>query len=426
MIRTLYSLLLTLALPLIAVRLWWRGRQQPGYRENVGERFGKFPPNAKQGAIWIHAVSVGETRAAKPLIDALKARFPERPLLLTGMTPAGRKTAYELFGGSVTISYLPYDLFTWQSRFIRHYRPALLLIMETEIWPNMIAACAAAKVPALLVNARLSQRSLHRYQRLGPIAAMAKQALQSLHTVSAQSDADAERLTALGARNVVVSGNVKFDFAVDQHQAAVGHEWRAGVASRKVLLLASTREGEEEDLLAAYRREFDAAHRIGTLLVLVPRHPQRFGQVWSALTGSGLRAARRSQSPAADNEVWLGDSMGEMSAYFAMCDVAIVGGSFARLGGQNFIEGCALGKAVVVGPHTFNFSEATRLAKEAGAIQQVADASSALRAARDLLDDDTRRTAMGEAGLRFASAHKGATEKTMGLIIPLMAPSLSR
>ncbi len=421
--RAAYSLLLTLALPLIALRLWWRGRLQPGYRQHIGERFGRFPTaaaqGAAQGAIWIHAVSVGETRAAKPLIDALKTRYPGRPLLLTCMTPAGRQTARELFGDSVTIAFLPYDLFGWQSRFIRHYRPALLLVMETEIWPNLFAACAAARLPALLVNARLSARSLARYQRFAPVAALAREALQSLHAISAQSKDDAERLTALGARNVTVNGNLKFDLSVDPHALERGNAWRKDVSRPRVLLLASTREGEEATLLEAYQRAFSSSQCAGILLVVVPRHPQRFEDVRLQLTASGLRVGRRSQSSPQDCDIWLGDSMGEMAAYFAMCDLAIVGGSFANLGGQNFIEACALGKAVVLGPHTFNFAEATVLAKQEGAILQCVDAGSALAAARDLLNDDARRKQMGEAGLRFASAHKGATQKTMELIAPL-------
>ncbi len=423
MIRFFYSLLLTLALPLILLRLGLRSLAQPGYRWNMGERFGFFSTRAPAGAVWVHAVSVGEARAAKPLVDALRARYPGRAILLTCMTPAGRRTAEELFGGTVHIAYLPYDLAIWQRAFIRRHRPALLLIMETEIWPNLYAACASERVPALLVNARLSERSRAGYARFTPVRSLAREALSSLAAVSAQSSEDAARLTSLGAKDVHISGNLKFDFEADPHKVLLGQGWRAGLARPQVLLMASTREGEEAQLLAAYLRAFDEAARARTLLVLVPRHPQRFDTVWGGLQATGLPCARRAQSeiPPADCDAWLGDSMGEMSAYFAMCDLAIVGGSFENLGGQNFIEAAALGKPVLLGPHTFNFAEATALGLAEGAVMQVANAEAALNEARKLLDNPARCKAMSEAALRFAGAHKGATQKTMELIAPLLS-----
>ncbi|MBI3716545.1 MAG: lipid IV(A) 3-deoxy-D-manno-octulosonic acid transferase [Betaproteobacteria bacterium] len=420
MTRAAYSLLMTLALPLICLRLLWRGLRQRGYLRHVGERFGRFSSPPSTGCIWIHAVSVGETRAAKPLIDALRARFSDRTILLTGMTPAGRQTAIDLFGDTVTIAFLPYDLAWLQRRLITHFRPALLLVMETEIWPNLLHACTASKVPAMLINARLSERSRRGYARFAPVRSLVRDALQSLHAVSAQSAADAERLASLGARNVVVNGNLKFDFLDDPIRAAIGKDWRTSAGKSRVLVLASTRDGEESQLLQAYARAFDAEQRAGTLLVVVPRHPQRFDAVWALLEKSGLRAARRSAAGPAGADVWLGDSMGEMSAYFSMADVAIVGGSFENLGGQNFIEAAALGVPVVVGPHTFNFAEATRMAAAAGALLQVEDSDGAMQLARELFQDDAKRTAMGVAAKRFAEAHQGATEKTMGLIATLL------
>jgi 3-deoxy-D-manno-octulosonic-acid transferase len=422
LLRALYSLSFALATPLVLARLWWRGRREPGYRRHIGERFGAYPQPALKGAVWIHGVSVGEIRAATPLVDSFRRDYPDRPILLTCMTPTGRAVASELFSDRATIAYLPYD-FAWaHRRLIAHFRPAVLLIMETEIWFNLIAACRAADVPALLVNARLSEKSRGGYASVAPVRALVRDALRSLHAVSAQAPADAERLQSLGAANVVVNGNIKFDIAADPALVARGEAWRRTCPQPRVLLMASTRDGEEAMLLDAYRRQFDAAARRPILLVLVPRHPQRFEGVFTQIESTGLRASRRSgtATPPADCDVWLGDSMGEMAAYFAMCDVAIVGGSFENRGGQNFIEALALGKPVIVGPHTFNFAEATRLANDANALVQASDADHALQAAQRLLEHDAARMAMGSAASQFAAAHRGATQKTMGLVAPLL------
>ncbi|HEX9392934.1 MAG TPA: lipid IV(A) 3-deoxy-D-manno-octulosonic acid transferase [Usitatibacteraceae bacterium] len=428
MARFIYGILFILALPLILLRLWWRGRREPGYRAQIGERFGRFPQTLTSGAIWLHAVSVGEMRAAVPLVRVLRSKFPAAPLLLTCMTPTGRAMANMLFGGdaAITIAYLPYDLPWLTRRLLRRFDPQILLIMETEIWFNLVHTCSVRRLPVLLVNARLSERSRTGYARFAPIRSLVREALGAMTVVAAQSVDDASRFNSLGARKVVVTGNLKFDMPLDQALADQGSAWRAVLAGkRRVLLLAATREGEENLLLHAYRRQFDEAARNEVLLVIVPRHPQRFDEVFRLAASAGFAVARRSAATISPDkcDVWLGDSMGEMAAYYAMCDLAIIGGSFAPLGGQNLIEAAALGRPTIIGPHVFNFSDAVALAGHAGALQQVADADEAMRTARVLLADDSKRKAMSAAALAFTAAHRGATEKTAGLITAVMSPA---
>lgn len=417
--RILYSLLLASLLPLIVVRLLWRSLRQRAYREHIGERFGRYSQAPLEDSIWIHAVSVGETRATQPLVRRLRVLYPTRPILLTCMTPTGRATAMELFGDSLTCVYLPYDLAALQRRLIGQFKPAIVLIMETEIWPNLLYACQQHSIPALIANARLSENSFRGYTRLAPVRRVIREALHVVHTVAAQAAADGQRLRLLGAQKTVVTGNIKFDVQREPQLEALGLGWKARLPARRVVLCASTREGEEAMLLAAYGQTFDAAARQHTLLVLVPRHPQRFDEVASEIERAGLHFARRGQLESNDlstTEILLGDSMGEMMAYYAMCDVAIIGGSFMPLGGQNLIEACALGKPVVMGPSTFNFAESARLAAEAGAMRPVMNAAEAMRTARTILEDAQLRSAMADAGQKLVDANRGATEKTVVLI----------
>ena len=421
MLRNFYTLMLALMLPLIFARLFWRSLRQIGYRQNIGERFGRYHQPPLNNCVWIHAVSVGEIRAAEPLIRRFKVHYPTHPILLTCMTATGRTTAMELFGHSLTTVYLPYDFFKAHQRLVDHFRPSILLIMETEIWPNLLYACQQNAVPALLVNARLSKKSFSGYARVPAIRSLAREALQSMRMVAAQSTADAERFRALGAldgEKIVVTGNIKFDVGYQPYLVELGARWRTAQRSRRVLLCASTREGEEALLLAAYTQIFDASARRATLQVIVPRHPQRFDQVAVEIKSAGLSLSRRSHEAAENcaSEVLLGDSMGEMVAYFTLCDVAIIGGSFLSHGGQNLIEACALGKPVIMGPSTFNFAEAARLAEAAGAMQPVADTLDAMRSAHAILQDSARRALMSNAGLRLVEANTGATEKTLALV----------
>jgi 3-deoxy-D-manno-octulosonic-acid transferase len=415
--RLLYTFAWWLALPIVLGRLWWRGRKEPGYRRHWAERLGFYRSGAKDAApaIWVHAVSVGETRAAEPLVEALLDAYPDHRIILTHMTPTGRATGQSLFGKHaprVVQSYLPYDIGTMVSRFITHFAPRLCVLMETEVWPNVIAQCNRHRVPVALVNARLSARSLAKAERL---RSLMTDAARAITCIAAQTEADADRLRRLGASNVQVTGSIKFDVTPPQSALAKGSELRSRIGARPVLLCASTREGEETLILDAMR----GADMGDTLVVIVPRHPQRFADVANQIAARGFELQRRSQLEAAlpsGVQVLLGDSMGEMFAYYMACDVAFIGGSLLPLGGQNLIEACAVGKPVLIGTHTFNFSAVSEDALAAGAALRAADASSMLRQALRLLRDDGARAAMGQKARLFAEHHRGATARTMMLL----------
>lgn len=419
--RLLYTLLLWLLLPFILVRLALRARRQPEYLQHLGERFGSYPQAgaadgahpAPQPCIWLHAVSVGETRATASLVERLRAAYPDHQILLTHTTPTGRATSEQLYGDRVMRVYLPYDYPFAVRRFLRHFRPCLGILMETEIWFNLIHAGHAAGVPMLLLNARLSEKSARGYARA---ATLSRDALRQLAAIAAQTPDDAARLTALGAQQVGVMGNLKFDIAPPAAMLERGALLRGQFgAGRRMLLAASTREGEEALLLDALR----ACGGLGdALLVIVPRHPQRFDEIAGMLASCGLRYQRRSENRAVapETQVVLGDSMGEMFAYYAAADLAYIGGSLLPFGGQNLIEACAVGTPVLIGPHTFNFADASRLAVEAGAARRVADADELLRAANTLLADDAALAAMGRQGRQFVAAHQGATGKAMDVV----------
>ena len=409
--RLLYSLLLYLAAPLLLLRLLWRGRRQRGYLHHVGERFGFYPDAGNHRYIWVHAVSVGETRAVEPLIRALQAHYPQHRILLTHMTPTGRETGVGLLGDSVTRCYLPYDYPGATKRFLAHYRPETGLLIETEVWPNLIAAGVALGIPLHLINARLSERSLRGYRRVGTLAC---DALHGFSLIAAQTEADAQRLQALQAARVVVTGNLKFDVDPPAQQVATGVELKRTLGSRLVLLAASTREGEEELLLEGVRRS--GLH--GALLIIVPRHPQRFDAVAAMVAERCLRMQRRSDGGVIDaaTDVLLGDTMGEMFVYYAACDVVLMGGSFLSYGAHSLIEPCAAGKPVIIGASTYNFAEATDAAVAAGAALRVDDMARGLAAAFELAGDAARCQRMGEAGLAFTLAHRGAASRVLELI----------
>jgi 3-deoxy-D-manno-octulosonic-acid transferase len=416
--RGVYSALWRLAMPVVLARLWWRGRKEPGYRRHWGERLGQYGVAQPPGlTIMVHAVSVGETRAAEPLVDALLEQWPGCRILLTHMTPTGRATGAALFarhGERVVQSYLPYDTPAMVRRFLRHYAPRVCILMETEVWPNLIDGCAKEGVPVALVNARLSERSLRRGQRMGELMTDAARAIT---LVAAQTDGDADRIKALGARDVAVTGSIKFDVAPPQAALEKGAWLRARFGGRPVLLCASTREGEEALILDAFVQMPSRPH--GMLLAIVPRHPQRFDEVARLAESRGLSVQRRSALGDADEvtaDVLLGDSMGEMFAYYAACDCAFVGGSLLPLGGQNLIEPAAVGKPVLVGEHTFNFLQATEEAVAMGGAVRVHDAGELLARAASLLVDGQSRRQMGERALAFANHHRGATLRTVELL----------
>jgi 3-deoxy-D-manno-octulosonic-acid transferase len=415
--RTLYGGLLILLGPAYVLRLWWRGRAEPLYRHAVGERFGFYASPARQGALWIHAVSLGETRAAAALIDALRRERPGLRLLLTHGTATGREAGAALLREGDAQCWLPYDTPGAVRRFLAHWRPAAGVLMETEVWPNLLRGARAAVVPMLLANARLSARSLRKGERF---AALLRPAAAALSRVLAQTAADAQRLHAAGAQRVEVMGNLKFDVTPDAALLARGHAW-AAASGRPIVLAASTREGEDEPLLAAWIAHGAAS---GARLLVVPRHPQRFDEVAQRIERAGLTLARRScwgeegpDAVARGADVWLGDSLGEMPAYYACAAVALLGGSFAPLGGQNLIEAAACGCPLLMGPHTYNFAEAAELAVAAGAAERAADADAAMARAATLLGDATGLAAMAEAARRFAQAHQGAAERMARAIV---------
>ena len=412
-----YSAVLALLKPVYVVRLWWRGRAEPLYRHAIGERLGSYRDAPSAGWVWVHAVSLGETRAASALVDALRAQRPDMHLLLTHSTATGREAGRALLRDGDQQAWLPYDTPGVVKRFFRQFRPQVGVLMETEIWPNLLHAARRHGVTMVLANARLSEKSQRQGQRLD---AVMRPAVEQLALVLAQTEADAKRLREAGATQVVVSGNLKFDMTPDAALLARGASWRE-LLGRPVLLAAVTREGEEAMLLAAWAR-LAASAAVRPLLVVVPRHPQRFDEVAALIQGAGLRAARRSawgETPPADAlaaDAWLGDSMGEMPLYYALSQVALLGGSFAPLGGQNLIEAAACGCPVVMGPHTFNFSEAAQLSAAAGAAIRVADMEAGLREALALVADAGRVGALSARALAFAAQHRGAAGRMAAAI----------
>jgi 3-deoxy-D-manno-octulosonic-acid transferase len=406
--RAGYRLLIWLAFPFVLARLWWRGRAEPEYRRNIGERFGFYPATSGRPVIWLHAVSMGETRAAEPLLQALRSRHPDCDLLITQMTATGREAAQRLFGGSVRVAWLAYDYPSAVRRFLSHFRPQLGILMETEIWFHLVEECKRSGVPLLLANARMSAKSARGYAMVAPLV---RAALEDLSAVAAQTTGDAERLRSLGARAVEVTGNLKFDAQPNAGSETLAAQFRARFGARAVLLAASTREGEEELLLDALEN-----NELGdAILVIVPRHPQRFDEVAELLEARGLKFMRRGAGTRLEDgcDVVLGDSMGEMDAYYRACDVAFVGGSLLAYGGQNLIEACAAGVPVLIGPYTYNFAQAAEAAIAADAAARVKDAGEVIRVARSLLQDRSLRERMGKAGIAFCAAHRGATERTV-------------
>lgn len=423
--RAAYAVLLTLLAPAYVLRLWWRGRAEPLYRTTIGERFGIYRGRSEPGALWIHAVSLGETRAAAALVAALRARRPALRLLLTHGTATGRAAGAELLAPGDAQTWLPYDIAPVVRRFYAHWRPALGVLMETEAWPTLVRVAGDAGPPLLLANARLSARSLARGQAY---AGLLRPAFAALARVLAQTETDAARLRSAGAPRVDVVGNLKFDVAPDAALLARGAAW-AAAGERLVVLAAITREGEEAALLAAWAARPAPRPR----LLVVPRHPQRFDEVAALIAAAGLVLSRRSRWPAdtPDAEAlaadaWLGDSLGEMPAYYVAARVALLGGSFAPLGGHNLIEAAACGCPLVMGPHTHNFAEAATLSLAAGASERAPDMQAAVARALALCADDARRTAMRDAALAFAGAHRGAAARMAEAVLDELAAAQPR
>ena len=414
----IYSACWWLALPLVLFRLWWRGRKEAGYRQHISERLSLSNADFSSPLIWVHAVSVGETRAAEPLIHALLKKYPQHHVLLTHMTPTGRATGAALFHNEPRISqsYIPYDALSLTQRFISKINPSICVLMETEVWPSLIDSCSKAGIPIALINARLSARSLKRAQWFDGLLG---DALRKITVVIAQTQGDAERLHALGARTIIVAGSLKFDITPPEAMLAMGNQWRQQIGDRLVLLCASTREGEEALVLDAYMA---ATLDPRVLVIMVPRHPQRFDEVERMLEARGLRWQRRSQLTTehvpASTQILLGDTMGEMFAYYAACDVAFIGGSLLPLGGQNLIEALSCGKPVLVGPHTFNFKQVTVDAITVGAAIRVPDAQHIFSRLSELDAQSRDYQVMSDVAIQFCVQHQGATVRTLKLLSP--------
>jgi 3-deoxy-D-manno-octulosonic-acid transferase len=412
--RALYSLLWRCAAPWLPLRLWWRGRKEPGYRTRIRERYGFYRDAPQHGVIWLHAVSAGETRAAAPLIKRLLAERPHSRVLLTAMTASGDEAARALYGDRVIRAWLPYDLPAAVARFVAHFSPRAGIVMETEVWPNLMRECARHDVPVYLVNARLSARSAAGYVKLGSLT---HDAFAAFAGVAAQTADDAARLAQAGAHDVQVFGNLKFDIEMQPAQRTLAATLRARFGSRPVFVAASTRDGEEALIVDALR----ASPLPGNALtVIVPRHPQRFDDVGSMLAARECAFVRRSEARDVPTDVAfvLGDSMGEMSAYYSTADVAFVGGSLLPFGGQNLIEPIAQGVPTLVGEYTLNFAEAARGAVAAGAALRVADAADLVAQVRRLLGDDAGRATMHAHALAFHAAHRGAIDRLWQWLAP--------
>jgi 3-deoxy-D-manno-octulosonic-acid transferase len=421
-LRYLYSLLTYIAAPLFSVVLLLRGLRDRTYWHRFGERFG-FGPALEKPCIWVHAVSVGEVQAAAALVNTLHERYPDIPLVVTTFTPTGAGRARALFKDRAQVRYLPFDLPDAVRRFFKRIRPRIAVIFETELWPNLYHECGRRRVPLVLASARLSARSVDRYGRLG---ALFRETLAQGVVVAAQGEADASRFRALGSdpSNTHVTGNLKFDFSVPADIAERGHALRDYYApGRSVWVAGSTHGGgEEEALLEA--QKLIRARQPRVLLVIAPRHPNRFGEVAAQLVSRGVRFIRRSQAPAAgaiaEAEVMLLDSLGELLDFYAASDVAFVGGSLVPIGGHNLLEPAALGLPILTGPNNSNSADAARLLIGNGAVQVVQNPQELADKVVTLLAEPETRTRMGAAGRAFVEANKGALQKLLGLVVPLI------
>ena len=415
--RTLYTLLLYLAVPVIAVRLWLRSRKAPAYAKRIGERFALSLPAFKQGGIWLHAVSVGESIAAAPLVKALQQHYPDLPITVTCMTPTGSERIQSLFGDSVQHCYLPYDLPLASKRFFKRLQPCLAIVMETELWPNHINQCARLNIPVLLANGRLSARSARGYGRFPKLV---EPMLKQISAFALQSAIEAQRFIDLGARpeTVNVTGSIKYDLRVaddlPQHAQALREQWQA--TQRPVWIAASTHEGEDALILAAHQQ---LLHQFpDALLILVPRHPERFESVYSLCVQQGLHVQRRSTQAAvtAQHQVLLGDTMGELLFLYALADVALVCGSLIEHGGHNMLEPIALAKPTLTGPYYFNFLEIAEQLLEAGGLQAVADSQALAEAVIQLWNDPERAQRMNSAGQQVLERNQGALQRLLDII----------
>ena len=419
-VRQLYTLLIYLLSPLLLLRLWLRGRKNPGYRERIGERFGYISQQIPQQCIWIHAVSVGESQATQPLVRWLKEQFPQTAIVISTTTPTGADRVRELYQQEVTHLYFPFDLPGAVKRVLKRMSPRILIIMETEIWPNLLHICKRRGVPVVLANARLSANSAKGYQR---IAGMTREALQNFSAIAVQNAADAQRFIDLGAvkENVHLCGSIKFDVRIPASVREQGALLKAACgAERPVWIAASTHAGEDEIVVRVHQQLMQRYP--DALLILTPRHPERFDTVAAMIEKSGLSSSRRSEIPVCKPgiAVYLGDTMGELTVFYAASDIAFVGGSLASTGGHNILEPASLGLPVIVGPHMTNFLSITALLKDAGALLQVDDEAALLHTLEQIFDNADMRHTMGQVGIGVVQSNQGALDCVSTVIGDLM------
>ena len=416
--RAIYSIIFTLALPLVWIRLLWRSRKSPAYRQRMGERFGRirvpdsFDP--ERPVIWLHAVSVGESMAAAPLVSALQAEMPDLQFVVTTMTPTGAERVRQQMGESVIHHYAPYDAPWIVNRFLAAFRPEMLILMETELWPNTIHLARRRGLKVLLANGRLSEKSRQSYAR---IKGLTRNMLRQVHTICVQAEEDAARFRELGAGAPLVTGSLKFA-ALGVDGGADGQSFplaaiQAWKGDHELIVAASTREGEEPAVLAAWRRCLEAFPH--ARLLIVPRHPERFDQVFELCAAAGFATGRRSRAESLESatRIVVGDSMGEMMEYFACADIAFVGGSLVDTGCHNVLEPAALGLPVTIGPSRFNFAAICELLENAGALRGATDSGDLGDIWSELLADRDSRKRMGEAGMAIIAANQQALALTL-------------
>jgi len=417
-LRYLYSFLLYLAMPFMFLRLLWRSRKVPEYRTRFAERLGFFPETLSK-SIWLHAVSVGESLAAIPLIKSLKKTYPDIPIVVTNMTPTGRARIQAALGDSVLQSFVPYDFPDAVSRFLKKTNPIVCIVMETELWPNLFSACKKNKIPMVVTNARLSEKSAKGYQAIAPLT---REMLSAVNILASQGIADAERFIALGMKkeNVHVTGNLKFDLELPADLAQKSENLKNQLGKNKLIwVAASTHPTEEEIVLAAHRKILKK--NPDALLILVPRHPDRFNSVAELIKQQGFSLTRRSDAEFKPAEVYLADTMGELLLMYSVCDVAFVAGSFANIGGHNMLEAAALAKPIIVGPQLFNFAEISEKLFAANAMIKVLNDEELAIAVTKFFNDEHFRKQVGDNALRVVDENRGALKKQMNLISSLIA-----
>lgn len=419
-VRYLYTFLFYLALPLIFIRLLWRSRREPAYRARILERLGFYSFKYEQ-SIWVHAVSVGEAIAAIPLIESLLVRYPQLPLVVTTMTPTGAARVQAVFGDRVRHAYLPYDMPDAMRRFLKTTKPIIAIMMETELWPNMLAACKARRIPVCLLNARLSAKSARGY---GYVASLTRNMLSCVTSIAANGVADAARFIALGANasTVHVTGNIKFDIDVPGSLSTASNALRDKLGKdRFIWIAASTHEGEEEIILAAHKQLL--LKKADALLILVPRHQSRFALMAKRCASEFATVKRSDISDAATCQnaaVFLGDSMGELMLFYSVADLVFVGGSLIPRGGHNFVEPAVLSKAMLVGPHVFNFADMFALFLGEKAIISVTDQAALTESLLMLADNPTLRADIGKSAQAVVAANRGALARQLALVDTLM------